>query len=152
MTLRAHFGSPKYDGSERPHAWPWPCQRLLHPVWQPGDQWGGELYGLWFMACGYSHMLHVWYIYLQNWLIKMGFLCWDSYSSTMVRIQDCMVLLWHDMGWYGMIWDDINLIIYIWFFTMVYSGFRRITIFNSYVKLPEGMVYGYCIIVSGWWF
>ena len=25
-------------------------------------------------------------IYLQNWVIYVGFLCWNSYSSTMVRI------------------------------------------------------------------
>ena len=99
MTLRAHFGSPKDDGSERPHAWPWPCQRLLHPVWQPGDQWGRWL--LWFMVYGlwvfpYATCM----VYLPTKLAHKHGLNVGKYSSTMVRIWDCMVLLWHDMGWY----------------------------------------------------
>ena len=33
-----------------------------------------------------SHMLHVWYIYLQNWVILFGQML-GKYSSTMVRID-----------------------------------------------------------------
>ena len=44
--------------------------------------WVGKI---WDMG-GLSHMLHVWYIYLQNWVILDKDKCWDSYSSTIVRI------------------------------------------------------------------
>ena len=33
-------------------------------------------------------ILHVWYIYQQNWVILDRGKCWDSYSSTMVRIWE----------------------------------------------------------------
>ena len=39
---------------------------------------------------GYSIPLHVWYIYLHDWVILDKGKCWDSYSSTMVRIWDCI--------------------------------------------------------------
>ena len=34
-------------------------------------------------------ILHVWYIYQQNWVILDRGKCWDSYSSTMLRRWGC---------------------------------------------------------------
>ena len=35
-----------------------------------------------FQFGNHTQMINVWNIYLQNWVIKMGFLCRDSYTST----------------------------------------------------------------------
>ena len=36
---------------------------------------------------GYSIPLHVWYIYLHDWVILDKGKCWDSYSSTIAMLR-----------------------------------------------------------------
>ena len=58
----------------------------MNGLWSSHHDW---YWGIFVLAITGTHVLHVWNIYLQNWVIKMGQImgkCWDSYSSTMVRI------------------------------------------------------------------
>ena len=44
----------------------------------------------WKMWGNYAQMLHVWYIYLHDWVILGKGKCWCAYSSTMVLIWASM--------------------------------------------------------------
>ena len=59
----------------------------------------------------YPYMLDVWYIYLQNWVILDKGKCWDSYSSTMVRIWAMLSML---TVYYPLYYIDIYVYIYIY--------------------------------------